>query len=97
MGSQKIRVGIIGISRIIWLVMAETSDVPSVTQHRLALAGAGGNSELRHIPNLQAIDGVTIVAVANRTQESAKKTAEKFSISVVFISHPCQDACLYRT
>ena len=46
-------------------------------------AGAGANSDLHHIPKLQAIDGVTIAAVANRTVESAQKIADKHKIKEV--------------
>ena len=53
------------------------------TRARLVSAGAGGNSELHHIPKLQAIDGVTIVAVANRTTKSAQRVADKFKIKEV--------------
>ena len=31
---------------------------------RIGFVGAGGNTELRHIPGLQAIEGVDLVSVA---------------------------------
>ena len=45
--------------------------------------GAGANSDLCHIPKLQAIDGVTVAAVANRTIESGQKVADKHKIENV--------------
>lgn len=58
------------------------------------MSGAGGNSELHHIPKLQAMEGVTIVAVANRTLKSAQRIADKFKIKEV--RHPkTQDTVCY--
>lgn len=45
--------------------------------------GAGGNTKLHHIPKLQAIPGVEVVAIANRTAESAAKAGEPFGITKV--------------
>lgn len=36
---------------------------------RIGLIGAGANTRLRHIPGFQAIPGVEIVAVCNRSAE----------------------------
>ena len=47
------------------------------------LTGAGGNTKLHHIPKLQAIPGVEVVAIANRTAESAAKAGEPFGITTV--------------
>ena len=49
-------------------------------QVRLGIVGAGANTRSRHIPGFQAIDGVEIVAVANRTEESTRRVADEFSI-----------------
>src|SRR5262249_17853345 len=48
---------------------------------RVGIVGAGENTRLMHIPGLQAIDGVEIVGVANRTPESSRKVAEEFGLS----------------
>jgi predicted dehydrogenase len=45
--------------------------------------GAGANTTLRHIPGLQAIDGVELVAVANRSAESGQRVADQFGIDRV--------------
>lgn len=50
---------------------------------RIGLIGAGANTRLRHIPGFQAIDGVEIVSVVNRTPESSRKVAEEFGIPKV--------------
>jgi predicted dehydrogenase len=47
---------------------------------RVGVIGAGGNTRVRHIPGLQAIEGVEIVAVCNRSQESGQRVADEFGI-----------------
>ena len=47
---------------------------------RVGVIGAGGNTRARHIPGLQALPGVEIVAVANRTPQSGKRVADEFAI-----------------
>ena len=47
---------------------------------RIGLIGAGGNTKARHIPGFQAIDGVEIVTVANRTVDSARAVANQYGI-----------------
>ena len=47
---------------------------------RIGLIGAGGNTKLRHIPGFQAIDGVEVVAVCNRSTASAQAVADEFNI-----------------
>ncbi len=47
---------------------------------RVGVIGAGGNTRSRHIPGLQAIDGVEVVTVCNRTQESGQRVADEFGI-----------------
>ncbi|MDP0498773.1 MAG: Gfo/Idh/MocA family oxidoreductase [Verrucomicrobiota bacterium JB022] len=47
---------------------------------RIGLIGAGANTRARHIPGFQALDGVEIVTVANRTPDSARAVANQFGI-----------------
>jgi predicted dehydrogenase len=51
---------------------------------RVGVIGAGANTVALHIPNLQAIDGVTVAAVCNRSRASSERAAERFGISQVF-------------
>lgn len=51
---------------------------------KIGLIGAGGNTRLRHIPGFQAIDGVEITAVCNRSRESSQKVADEYGIANVF-------------
>ncbi|MBI3886652.1 MAG: Gfo/Idh/MocA family oxidoreductase [Opitutae bacterium] len=53
---------------------------------RLGVIGAGGNTRAKHIPGFQAIDGVEVVAVANRTRESAQRVATELRIPRVAAS-----------
>ena len=54
------------------------------TRIRVGVVGAGGNTQDRHIPGLQEIDGVEVVSVANRTRESGQRVAERFGIARVY-------------
>jgi predicted dehydrogenase len=47
---------------------------------RIGLIGAGANTRSRHIPGFQALDGVEIVAVCNRSRESGQRVADEFGI-----------------
>ena len=47
---------------------------------KVGIIGAGGNTRSRHIPGLQAIEGVQIVGVCNRSQESSQRVADEFGI-----------------
>ena len=51
---------------------------------RLGLIGAGKNTRDLHIPGFQKIEGVEIVAVANRTVESGRRVADQFNIPRVY-------------
>ena len=51
---------------------------------KVGIIGAGFNCRYRHIPGFQEIDGVDVVAVANRTRESGKKVADEFDIPTVY-------------
>lgn len=50
---------------------------------RVGVIGAGGNTRLHHIPKLQAIPGVEVVAVANRSRASGQRVADEFGIAEV--------------
>ncbi|MCK9495939.1 MAG: Gfo/Idh/MocA family oxidoreductase [Dehalococcoidia bacterium] len=50
---------------------------------RVGVIGAGGNTRSRHIPGLQAIEGVEVVVVCNRSEESGQRVADEFGISRV--------------
>ena len=47
---------------------------------RVGIVGAGANTRSRHIPGLQAIAGVEVVCVCNRTPASSRAVAEHFGI-----------------
>ncbi len=51
---------------------------------RVGIIGAGENTRSRHIPELQAIDGVQIVGVCNRSRQSSQKVARQFGIPEVY-------------
>lgn len=53
---------------------------------RIGIVGAGGNTKFRHIPGLQAIEGVEIVSVCNRSRESSEKVAREFGIPKIYKS-----------
>lgn len=48
-------------------------------------AGAGADIKLHHIPKLQALNGVEVKVIANRTLESAEKVCREFGIAKVGI------------
>lgn len=51
---------------------------------KIGIVGAGNNTRVRHIPGLQAITGVEIVSVCNRSRESSQRVAEAFRIPKVY-------------
>jgi predicted dehydrogenase len=51
---------------------------------RVGIVGAGGITRRRHIPGLQAIDGVEIVSVCNRSRSSSQGVAKEHSIGQVY-------------
>ena len=51
---------------------------------RIGIVGAGNNTRVRHIPGLQAIPGVEIVSVCNRSRESSQRAADAFHIPKVY-------------
>ena len=54
--------------------MGELSDL------RVGVIGAGTNTKLKHIPGLQAIEGVSVDVVCNRSLESSQAAADEFGI-----------------
>ncbi|GAB4163086.1 MAG: Gfo/Idh/MocA family oxidoreductase [Planctomycetaceae bacterium] len=53
---------------------------------RIGIVGAGANTRKRHLPGFQAIDGVSISGVVNRTPESTKQVASDYGIPHTFES-----------
>jgi predicted dehydrogenase len=51
---------------------------------KIGVVGAGNNTRVRHIPGLQAIAGVEIVSVCNRSRESSQRVAEQFGIPKIY-------------
>ena len=45
---------------------------------KIGIIGAGLNTRVKHIPGFQAIDGVQVVAVSNRSKESGEKVAAEY-------------------
>lgn len=70
---------------------------------RIGIIGAGGNTRLRHIPGFQAIDGVEVVSVCNRSEASGQKVAEEYGIPKVetdwtaVVNDPNVDAVMIGT
>ena len=50
---------------------------------RIGMIGAGNFTRVRLIPGFQAIDGVDLVAVCNRSEESGRRVADEFGIARV--------------
>ena len=51
---------------------------------RVGIVGAGANTTSKHIPGLQALKGVEIVSVCNRSRESGERVAKQFNIPQVY-------------
>lgn len=72
-------------------------------QVRVGIVGAGKNTRDRHLPGFQGLAGVEVVAVANRTEESARAVARDFHIPRVhadwraLIADPDVDAVMIGT
>ena len=70
------------------------------TPVRIGIVGAGGIVRSEHIPRFRAIDGVTVVAVANRTPASSRRAAAELGIGRSFddwralVADPAIDAIL---
>ena len=50
---------------------------------RIGFIGAGGICRQRHLPGLNALDNIELVAVCNRSQASGQKIADEFGFSEV--------------
>lgn len=70
---------------------------------RIGIVGAGANTRAKHIPNLQALDGVGVVSVCNRTLESTSRVAREFGIPTLYehwqelVASPESDAIVIGT
>ncbi len=53
---------------------------------RIGVIGAGGNTRAKHIPGFQAIEGVEVAAVCNRSAASGEAVAKEFGIKRVAAS-----------
>ena len=51
---------------------------------RVGVVGAGANTTTHHIPKLQAIDGVEVISVCNRSRESSERVAQQFGIPATY-------------
>jgi len=51
-----------------------------MTPIRIGIIGAGGNTRKMHIPGFQALKGVEVVTVCNRSEESSQRAADEFGI-----------------
>jgi len=47
---------------------------------RIGVIGAGANTKLKHIPGFQAIDGVSVDLICNRTEASSQRAADEFGV-----------------
>lgn len=47
---------------------------------RIGIVGAGKNTRVMHLPGFQAIEGVSVEIVCNRSEESSRKVADDFGI-----------------
>lgn len=63
------------------------ADNASLPPLRIGFVGAGENTRLRHLPGFQALPGVELAAVANRSRRSAAAVAEAWGVAKV-----CEDA-----
>ena len=54
-----------------------------MTPLRIGFIGAGGNTRLRHLPGFQALPGVELTVVANRSRASSARVAAEFRIAGV--------------
>ncbi len=70
---------------------------------RVGVVGAGRNTIDRHIPGLQAIEGVEVASVCNRSRASSERVAQQFGIPTVYeswaelIEAPDTDAIMIGT
>ena len=70
---------------------------------RVGVVGAGANTTSRHIPGLQAIEGVKVVSVCNRSRASSERVAQQFGIPTIYenwqdlVAAPDTDAIVIGT
>jgi len=70
---------------------------------RVGVIGAGTNTQARHLPGLQALPGVEVAAVSNRSVASAAAVAKKFGIPRIaadwraVVADPALDAVVIGT
>ena len=70
---------------------------------RVGIVGAGANTRARHIPGLQAIEGVELVSVCNRSRASSERVAARYGIPKVYdnwqelVAAPDTDAIVIGT
>jgi predicted dehydrogenase/GNAT superfamily N-acetyltransferase len=70
---------------------------------RVGIVGAGGNTTAKHLPGLQAIEGVEIVSLCNRSRASSERVAQQFGIPTIYghwralIDAPDTDAIVIGT
>jgi len=57
--------------------------MPNHANVRVGFIGAGAICRSRHLPGLAKVDGVNVVAVANRSRQSGQKVADDFGINDV--------------
>ena len=50
----------------------------------IGIIGAGSNTTKMHIPGLQAMDGVEIISLCNRSYQSSKRVADQFGIPTIY-------------
>ena len=48
---------------------------------RIGFIGAGGICRQRHLPGLNTLDNIELIAVCNRSQASGQKIADEFGFS----------------
>jgi len=56
------------------------------TPIRVGVIGAGANTRRHHIPKLQAIEGVEVISVCNRSRASSEQVAQEFGIPTIYES-----------
>jgi predicted dehydrogenase len=70
---------------------------------RIGIVGAGKNTRDRHLPGFQAIEGVSVEVVCNRSEASSQKVADEFGIGRIasdwreLVADPGIDAVMIGT
>jgi len=77
--------------------------VNDLKELRIGIIGAGANTRLMHLPGFQAIEGVSVDVICNRSEESSRKVADDFGVSRIetnwhqVIADPTLDAVMIGT